>query len=308
MPLNHPIQTIPAPTETEFTETFGSLLPTAQFLHTTYGKAAFYELLPDAGAPPKRVIIVHGVQTPALGLLPLASALHTSFPHSHCVLVDLWGHGLSDTPIAPHEAGLFHALLDALLDRLGWPSAHFVSYSFGAATTASYVAKHPHRADSMVLNAPAGFIQSSAFTDEQQAYLRGGEGVEDAARAWTLDFLEGGELIVPTDWRERVQRGEVVAEALREWQMRVHKGHTASVVAIFRDGGVLDRSAEFVRAAKTGVDSLVVLGELDDLCCEQDLLDAGFENVHVISQVGHAVVRERVPEVARLVGEFWKNL
>lgn len=312
--LNTPIESIPAPSESAFTDTFGTLLPAAQFISTAYGKAAFYSLRPISSTPdnghglPDRVVFVHGVQTPALGMLPLARTLQAAFPHSHCVLLDLWGHGLSETPIAPHEAALFHNLLDALLDQLRWPSAHFVSFSFGASMTAAYLAKRPERVDSMALVAPAGFLQSLAFTEQQQAYLRGGEGVEDAALAWIIEFLEGGELIVPADWRERVQRGEIVAEAVREWQMRVHKGHAASVVAMVRDGGVMDQQAEFVEAAKTGVRSLVVLGELDDLCSERDLRKAGFENVFVVPQVGHAVVREKVPDVARLVGEFWKKL
>lgn len=240
-------------------------------------------------------------------MLPLASTLHTAFPNSHCILLELWGHGLSETPIAPHEPALFHALLDALLEHLNWASTHFVGYSFGAAVTATYVAKNPRRAQSIALVAPAGFIRSAAFTEQQRGYLRGGEGVEEAAQAWVLEFLEGGELVVPGDWKERVRRGEVVAEAVKEWQMRVHEGHMASVVSILRDGGALDRSAEFAQAASTGVGSVVVLGEFDDLCSERDLREAGFENVTVVPQVGHAVVRERVPEVARLIGDFWRS-
>lgn len=304
---------IQAPSEEAFVSTFGSLLPQASYLQTPVGKAAYYEILPSSSSsehrtPVSRVLFVHGVQTPAIGLQPLASALSSSFPHAHCVLVDLWGHGLTETPIAAHEPALFHDLLVALMDQLRWEKAHIVGYSFGGSTTATFAATYPQRVESMVLVAPAGLLRSSQFTELERSYLRGGEGLEDQARAWVLEFLEGGKLVVPLDWKERVEKGEVVAEAVRDWQMRKHEGHPASVVGIFRDGGVLDKHAGFAEAASKRIHSLCVLGELDDLCTVQDLRDVGMHNVAVVPQVGHGVVRQRVPEVSRLIGDFWNNL
>jgi pimeloyl-ACP methyl ester carboxylesterase len=301
---------ISGPTESAFTETFGKLLPPAKFLKTEKGKAAYYELPPsvpsDSTQTPDRVLFIHGVQTPALGIFPLASALRTSYPGAHLVLVDLWGHGLSDTPVAPHEASLFHQLLDALLDELKWPSAHLVGFSFGSVLTAGYTASRPARVKSYVLVAPAGLIPSAMFTPEQQGYLRGGD--EVAARKFTLQFLEGGDLVVPADWKERVGKGEVVAEAVREWQMREHPGHTASVVGIFRDGGVLDNDPVYVKAVGTGIPSLAVLGGKDELYNEQQVKDLGFTNVTVVPEAGHGVVRQNVPEVAGFISNFWAKL
>ncbi|RMZ67937.1 valacyclovir hydrolase [Pyrenophora seminiperda CCB06] len=194
---------ISGPPESTFTSLFGALLPPAQYLSTSHGKAAYYTI-PQSGAlksaPSDRVLFIHGVQTPALGMLPLARALHTLFPATEFVLLDLWGHGLSDTPIL------------------------------------------------------------------------------------------------------------VVAEAVREWQMREHAGHVASVVAIVRDGGVMDNHDCFTKAVWTEIPSLVVLGEKDDVCTEQELRDLGFQDVFVVQQAGHGVVRERVPEVAGFIGSFWSKL
>ncbi|KAJ5316725.1 hypothetical protein N7508_001233 [Penicillium antarcticum] len=305
---------IQAPSEADFRAAFGNLLPSASYLQTTNGKVAYYELSPsslapaDAKKPISRVLFVHGVQTPAIGLQPLASVLSSHFPCAQCVLVDLWGHGITETPIAPHEAALFHSLLEAVMVHLRWETAHFVGYSFGGSTTASFAAAFSHRVASMVLVAPAGLLRSTQFNELQRSYLRGGEGLEDAARSWIMEFLEGGQLVVPSDWKERVGRGEVVAEAVRDWEMKEHQGHAASVVGIFRDGGVLDQHAEFAEAATKGIDSLCVLGELDDLCSVQDLHDVGMRNVSVVPQVGHGVVRQKVPEVARLIEDFWHKL
>ncbi|KAJ5118749.1 hypothetical protein N7448_010457 [Penicillium atrosanguineum] len=307
-------RSIQAPSEAAFVATFGSLLPAASYMQTTHGRAAYYELSPSSSVPADckkpitRVIFVHGVQTPAIGLQPLASTLSSRFPYAQCVLVDLWGHGLTETPVVPHDATLFHSLLEALLGHLGWDNAHFVGYSFGGSTTASFAAAYPERVASMALVAPAGLLRSAQFDDVEKSYLRGGEGVEDNAQEWIMEWLNGGKLVVPSDWKERVQRGEVVAEAVRNWQMKEHEGHPASVVGIFRDGGALDKHADFAEAAKKDIRNLCVLGELDDICSMQDLNSIGMHNVHVVPQVGHGVVRQEVAEVARLIEEFWNNL
>lgn len=305
---------IQAPSEAAFIATFGNLLPPASYLQTPHGKAAYYELSPssptpaDCISPITRVLLVHGVQTPAIGLQPLASALFARFPHAQCVLVDLWGHGLTETPVLPHSPSLFHSLLEDLMVHLGWDNAHFVGYSFGGSTTASFAAAHPERVASMALVAPAGLLSSANFDDEQRNYLRGGEGLEEKAQEWIIEWLEGGKLVVPSNWKERVARGEIVAEAVRDWQLKEHEGHSASVVGIFRDGGVMDKHAQFAEAAKKDIPILCVLGELDDLCTVQDLNNIGIHNVYIVPQVGHGVVRQEVSEVTRLIEEFWNSL
>ena len=313
-PSSDAAQPILAPSEAAFVATFGNRLPPASYLQTPHGKAAYYELLPssptstDGPQSVSRVLFVHGVQTPAIGLQPLASALSSRFPSAHCVLVDLWGHGLTETPLVVHDPALFHGLLEAVMAHLRWTDAHFIGYSFGGSTTASFAAAHPERVASMVLVAPAGLRRTALLNEVQRGYLRGGEGLEEAARDWILEVLEGGRLVVPSDWKERVGRGEVVAEAVRNWEIKEHAGHVASVVAIFRDGGVFDKHAEFAQAAMTGIKCRCVLGELDDLCSVQDLTELGLQDVVVVPQVGHGVVRERVLEVAGFIEDFWNSL
>jgi pimeloyl-ACP methyl ester carboxylesterase len=309
--LPSPHQPIPGPSEEAFTSRFGTLLPPAQYLHTSNGKAAYYSIPPATSetstSTPNRVLFLHGVQTPALGMQPLAAALHSKFPHAHLVLIDLWGHGLSDTPILPHDASLFHGLLDALLDHLQWPTTHIVGFSFGSSLTVGYAATRPERVKSFTLVAPAGLIRSDLFTPvEQVHFLRGCN--EHAARKFIIGWLEGGDLVVPADCTERAGRGEVVAEALRKWQMREHAGHAASVVAVFRDGGAMDNFDAFTRAISTRIPSIVILGANDEICSEKELREIGFKDVFVVPQAGHGIVREKVPEVAGFITAFWTKL
>jgi pimeloyl-ACP methyl ester carboxylesterase len=306
--INNPKSPIPAPSESSFTATFGTLLPAAKFLQTPHGKAAYYSLPPTsqhASIPPSRILFIHGVQTPALGMYPLAHALHTSFLSAHIALFDLWGHGLSSTPQLAHEPSLFLALIDAILDELAWPSAHLVGFSFGGALAVGYVASRTARVQTYTLIAPAGLVPLSVFDEAELVHVRGG-GDEVAAEKFFLGWLEGGELIVPQGWQEQVAKGDVVAAAIREWQLREHRGHAASVVGIVRDGGVMGSDDVFVKAIETKVPNFAVLGELDDICTEEQLRKLGFEGVVVVNGAGHAVVREKVPEVAELIGGFWK--
>ncbi len=308
-----------APPEKAFTDNFGTLLPPVKYLKTDQNvNVAYYEMLPEPTsatkgattskpATPDRVLLLHGVQTPSLGMYPLASELRKSFPQTHFVFLDLYGHGLSDTPIVAHEPELFLKLIDALLDHLNWASVHLLGFSFGGALSAGYAGTRPSRVNSISLIAPGGLMYATQFTAEQQAHLRGG-GDEVAARKWVFELLEDGELKVPADWKESVAKGQVVAEAVREWQVREHPGHVPSVVAIIRDGGVMDRHEAYKKAAKTGVPAIFVLGEHDGICTKQDVHDVGFENVVIVPATGHVVVREKALESAKVIGDFWKGL
>ncbi|KAF9734667.1 hypothetical protein PMIN06_006175 [Paraphaeosphaeria minitans] len=299
------------PTESAFTDTFGTLLPPAKYLHTANGKAAYYDILPsvpgNGSTAPDRVLLIHGVQTPALGLLPLVRALQKAFPQTHFVLFDHWGHGLSDTPYRPHEQHLFHDLIDALLDQLNWPTVHLIGYSFGGALSPAYVASHSKKVRSFTLVAPAGLMRMSDLSAEEQGHVRG-DSDETAAQKWVHGWLEGGQLVVPEDWEERVAKGQVVAPAIKRWQLQKHAGHAASVVGIIRDGGVFDNHDAFSEAARTGIPSLAILGELDGIVNEQTLRDVGITNVKVVLGAGHGVVRDNVPEVATAITAFWNQI
>lgn len=324
-----PQDPIPGPSEEAFTSTFGALLPPAQYLTTSIGKAAYYTfpastpspITPDSKVPSK-VLLIHGVQTPALGLVPLVTALRSRFPATSFATLDLWGHGLSSTPVLPHSGALFHGLIDGVLRELGWkgkPGVGVVGYSFGAVLSMGYLTSSvcltssstpgSKPVDSLVLIAPAGLLRSSWFSPQQQKWLsiQCAEHDEHKAAEFVVDTLEGGPLVVPQDWQDRVNRGEVVAQAVKDWQMKTHRGHAASVVGVFRDGGVIDNDELFVKAKASGIPSLVVLGAEDGMSTEEEIKRFGFD-VQVVPGAGHAVVRENAVEVAEHISRFWKGL
>lgn len=302
---------IPGPSETAFTTQFGALLPSAKYISSYFGTTALYSFPPtlvSPTTPPQHILLLHGLGTPALGLLPLVRAILASNPHAHLTLYDLWGHGLSSTPLVPHVPGLFHAQVLRVLAALKWNSAHLIGFSFGGSTVASFSALHPEMVESVTLLAPAGLLRLKDFTAEQQAFIRGGEGVdEDAARKWMFAFT--GELVVEEGWKERFATGDVFAgDPIQAWQRTEHQGHTASFVAMIRDGGLCDMHELFGVVGKSGLPTLAVIGELDDLCTEEDLRDAGFADVVVVKEGKHTLVRDKVSEVAGPINAFLERL
>lgn len=336
---------IPAPTEAAFTSTFGALLTAAQYLQLDQGRAAYYRFPPASSSSsspsttnpastatsnaytgndpvPKRILLLHGVQTPALGLFPLITALRARYPRTEFATLDLWGHGLSETPFAPYCGELFHGLVDGVLNALGWKTSAkeeeggvgILGFSFGAVVTMGYLSSPLYEewvkegVSGCVLVAPAGLLKKSWFKEEELALLSTACLAEDEGRAvkFVVSALEGGELVVPENWRDVVAKGGVEAQAVKRWQLDNHRGHEASVVGVFRDGGVIGNQELFLRMRVTGVRTLVVLGSEDGLTDEEEIRGFGFD-VKVVEGVGHGVPRERPEDVAEFIAGFWRE-
>jgi hypothetical protein len=105
-----------------------------------------------------------------------------------------------------------------------------------------------------------------------------------------------------------VERGEVVAESIRQWQMIHHPGHASSVVAIFIYGGVMASHKTLKKVSGMAIPNVSILGALDDVCNELDLTECGFKNVSAIPRVRHGLVRERVEAVAMQIRCFWQRI
>jgi len=185
-----------------------------------------------------------------------------------------------------------------------------VGFSFGGSTAVGFVLGCPWAVSSVVLLAPAGLIRAEVLGERCWGLLEEDGGREEEAREAVLDTLEGGTLIVPDDWRARSQKGEVVAEALRQWELDEHGGYRYSVFSMFRDGAAIGCEEEFRRMGKEKGKKLVVLGEKDDLCTKQQLVELGFEadGVKVVVGAGHALGRTHTNVVAELIIAFWGGL
>ncbi|TGJ88189.1 hypothetical protein E0Z10_g594 [Xylaria hypoxylon] len=303
--IREPKNVIAAPSLESFTSRFGDAFPKPRFLESDLGTTALYELPPPSGQIKRRVLMIHGLNTPALGLLLLAQQLQALDPDAHVVLYDHWGHGLSSTPLVTHTPHIFHSQILQVLGFMQWPSAHILGYSFGASMVTTFAFYNPWAVQSAALLAPAGILPKGLLGERLRELLDDPTGRESEARDCTFSFLEGGPLIVPTDWQERVQRGEVVAAAFREWELEEHLGFRHSVFSMFREGNVYGCEDDFRKFAQLPLKKVVVLGQLDDVCSKDQLTGLGFNNVEVVEKAGHEVVRTEPGEVARIVHDMW---
>ncbi|KAI1269758.1 alpha/beta-hydrolase [Xylariaceae sp. FL1019] len=307
LPLRHVLggqNFIPAPSTASFTYKFGDDYPKPQYLKSDLGTTAVYDVPPPSGETRRKVLIIHGLNTPALGMFPLAKALQALDPDTHIVLFDLWGHGLSSTPLVAHTAHIFHYQIFQVLGFMKWTSAHFLGFSFGGVTTVKFATDNPWVMESVGVLAPAGMIPDQMFGQRLLNLLDDSKGRETEAQEAILDFLEGGVLEVPEDWEARNRSGEVVPEALRQWELDEHKGYPHSILSMSRNG-IRGNEEAFRTFAQSPVRKIGIVAQLDPVCSKERLEDAGWSNVKVVPQSHHGFVRSHAKDVARIVHEFW---
>ena len=296
---------IAAPSYASFTSRFGYAFPKPYFLESDLGTTALYELPPPSGQSKRLVLIIHGVNTPALGMWPLAKELQALDKDAHIILFDIWGHGLSSTPLVAHTPQIFHFQIFQVLGFMQWTRVHIVGYSFGASTAITFSVHNPWTALSVAILAPAGLLCKEDFSKQLKELLNNSNGRETEAIDCVLLYLEGGPLVVPMDWKERVNSGEVIAEAFREWELQEHLGYPHSVLSMFRDGGAYGCEDYFRKFAQLSLKKIAVVGELDTVCSKSQLVDLGFCDVEMVEKADHAIVRSARGEVAGIVHRFW---
>ena len=103
------------------------------------------------GHGPMPLLALHGLGDHALVWDSLGEAIA-----SRCQLVapDLRGHGDSGKPQRGYRASDIIPDLEALMDHLGWPSAHILGHSWSAKLLTIWATQHPQRFRSMILVDP----------------------------------------------------------------------------------------------------------------------------------------------------------
>jgi pimeloyl-ACP methyl ester carboxylesterase len=129
-------------------------------------KRPFWLLLRGADAklkppsrPASRVVLVHGWLQSHRSWLRTAAALRDGFGHD-VLLLDLYGHGFSDSPSAASMSPASYVeLLEKRLAAVGWdcgPPLMLAGVSLGAAVAARFTARHPERVARLTLVCPPG--------------------------------------------------------------------------------------------------------------------------------------------------------
>ena len=324
--LPRPIQlngqvSIPPPPAEDFNALFGGVLPSAQTVTSYWGITTYYLIRPShpnpsTSDPPRRVVLVHGIGTPAIGLLPLATRLAAASIPTTVLIYDFWGHGLSSTPLTAHVPGLFHSQILSLLSHLQWTSAHFLGYSMGGVIAASFTQCHASLVESLVLVAPVGLLRKSDLSAWTRFIRWGGWGWgwEGISAKDVYAFVGPGP--VEEGWEKKFKEKGLDAiprDAVQVWQREKRSGYMASLVSSYRYVGIYDSHDIYASIAKSNIKTLTLLGENDGFFSAEYMKKeleslAWMGKVQVVNGVGHGVVAEKTKEVADSMLAFWDEL
>ncbi|MEQ9371362.1 MAG: alpha/beta hydrolase [Coleofasciculus chthonoplastes F3-SA18-01] len=97
------------------------------------------------------LLLLHGLADQALVWSSLAEYLAESY---HIIAPDMRGHGESSKPDNDYTFASAIADLEALMDHLGWSSAHIIGHSWTGKLAPIWAKQHPERFRSMVLVDP----------------------------------------------------------------------------------------------------------------------------------------------------------
>ena len=97
------------------------------------------------------LLLLHGLGDGALVWASLGESLANRY---HIVAPDMRGHGESSKPETGYTFATTIADLEALMDALGWSSAHIIGHSWTGKLAAIWARQHPERFRSMTLVDP----------------------------------------------------------------------------------------------------------------------------------------------------------
>ncbi|WGV23576.1 alpha/beta fold hydrolase [Halotia branconii] len=106
------------------------------------------------------LLLLHGLADNALVWSSLGDYLAADY---HIIAPDMRGHGESSKPDQDYSFDSAIADLEALMDHLGWTSAHVVSHSWTGKLAAIWARKSPERLRSMVLVDPIFIWKMPSF-------------------------------------------------------------------------------------------------------------------------------------------------
>jgi pimeloyl-ACP methyl ester carboxylesterase len=312
---------IPPPPAEDFNTLFGGVLPPAQTVTSYWGVTTYYLIPPCHPNPstsnaPRRVVLIHGLGTPAIGLLPLATRLAAASTPTTVLIYDNWGHGLSSTPLTAHVPGLFHSQILHLLSHLQWTRAHFLGYSLGGIIAASFAQYHASLVESLVLVAPSGLLRKSHLSAWARFVEWGGWGWgwEGISARKIYRFIGPGP--IEEGWEKKFKEKGLDAipkEAIQVWEGEKHSGHISSLISSYRYTSVYDSHDTYASIAKSDIATLTLLGENDGFF-EVEYMKKELESlawrgkVQVVKGAGHGVIAEKTKEVVDSMLAFWDEL
>jgi 3-oxoadipate enol-lactonase len=166
-----------------------------------------YELR-GTGAP---LVMIHGAQGDQTMFNDLAAEFAGDF---HVLTFDQRGSGLSDKPHTDYSIALLADDTAALMEHVGFPTAHIIGVSMGGTIAQELAIRHPHKVRSLILGCttPGGpkavRIEGGAFRAAYSTRVMTAEerGRALAEAAFTRGYIERHPELIPAMIEARRQR------------------------------------------------------------------------------------------------------
>ncbi|MFD1066495.1 2-succinyl-6-hydroxy-2,4-cyclohexadiene-1-carboxylate synthase [Oceanobacillus locisalsi] len=223
------------------------------------------------------------------------------FSEYQCILVDLPGHGKTDSPITSMKDCC--SLLAAMLDQLGISQTHVVGYSMGGRTALSFAMYYPEYIASLVLESASPGLkeeparQERKEKDEQLARRILEQGVEEFVNNWQELPLFATQKRLP-DREQRKIREERLSQNAEGLAMSLRTMGTGVQPSWWNDLPQLPHS------------TLLIVGEEDEKFVAMNRhMQTSIPRVTflICADAGHAVHVEKSRNFGKMVNGFFRE-
>ena len=245
------------------------------------------------------VMLLHGFTGSSLNWEQIIPIVEKNF---QCILVDLIGHGKTDSPNDSYFYEIESVGKDiiSILDKLLIEQAAFVGYSMGGRLALSIAVNHPDRINKLVLESSSPGLRSE---EERSARKKSDEELAFKIERYGIDWF--------IDYWENIPLFQSQKSLALETQtlIRKQRGHN-NVIGLansLRGMGTGSQPSYWDNLLTLSVPVLLICGEIDEKFCflavemEKRLPKSRVEK---IKDVGHAIHVEEPQLFGKIVSEF----
>ncbi|MBT2644397.1 2-succinyl-6-hydroxy-2,4-cyclohexadiene-1-carboxylate synthase [Bacillus sp. ISL-41] len=225
--------------------------------------------------------------------------------HSQLLMVDLIGHGETESPGDMERYDIKNAAIDLkeLLDQLGIEQADFLGYSMGGRTAITFASLFPERVRKLVLESTTpGLINPEDRDARIQQDHKLANRIENEGLERFIDFWES----IPL-FRSQLNLPKEVREQIRSQRLR---NDPAGLANSLRGMGTGAQPSWWDKLENFNFETLLITGEFDEKFCKiaTDIASRLRNPTHLtINGCGHAIHVEEREKFGTIVSEFLSN-
>ncbi|MFT9487869.1 2-succinyl-6-hydroxy-2,4-cyclohexadiene-1-carboxylate synthase [Tepidibacillus infernus] len=234
------------------------------------------------------LMLLHGFTGSMENWEPLIQALS---PFYQLVLVDILGHGQSDSPSDPNHYDIEQISddLHQLLNQLNVEKTHLLGYSMGGRLALTFAIKYPDRVFSLILESASPGIDSKEEREERRN--------KDRILA---DFIEEKGIEAFVDYWGNIPLFSTQKQLPKEVQQRIRfnrlKNNPLGLANSLRGMGTGQQPSWWDHLSQFELPVLIITGEKDEKFCRigQQMANRLRDSKHIIVEhAGHTVHLEQ---------------